>query len=168
MQRIVLITVFLGFIFSSSNGQALTSRELNKIADTFIFKLKAKDQEVHDIIISDFTDGKVSPTEFGRFLAEEFSYYLADLNDSRFSVLDRNRLEVLLKEQGLIRDQLIDPMSAVKLGKLRGIKHLIYGTIIDSGESYTIYIKLIEVETQRILVSARGRVSKVPSLPVHH
>ncbi len=168
MQRIVLITVFVGFLFSSSNGQALTSRELNKIADTFILKLKAKNQEVQDIIISDFTDGKVAPTEFGSLLAEEFSYYLADLDDSKFSVLDRNRLEVLLREQGLIRDQLIDPMSAIKLAKLRGIKHLIYGTIIDSGESYTIYVKLIGVETQRILASTRGSVSKVPSLPTHH
>ena len=150
-----------------TSAQDMTSREVKKIADSFVAKLKKKDQEVHNIIVSDFTDGKVAPTELGRYLAEEFSFYIADLDDEKFSVLDRSRLEALLKEQGLIRDELIDPLTAVKLGKLKGMQHLLSGTIIDSGESYTIYIKLIEVETQKILASTRGSISKVPSLPQH-
>ncbi len=145
----------------------MTSREVKKIADAFVAKLKKKNQEAHNIIVSDFTDGKVAPTELGRYLAEEFSYYIADLDDEKFTVLDRSRLEALLKEQGLIRDELIDPLTAVKLGKLKGMQHLLTGTIIDSGESYTIYIKLIEVETLKILASTRGTISKVPSLPEH-
>jgi len=169
MQKIITIFFLFSFVtnHSISYGQGMTSREVKKIADSFIDKLKNKNQAVHGIIVSDFTDGKVAPTELGRFLAEEFSFYLSDLEQDKFSVLDRSKLEELLKEQGLIRDELIDPMSVVKLGKLRGMKYLIYGTIIDSGESYTIYVKLIEVETQKILVSTRGSISKVPSLPKH-
>ncbi len=167
MQKIIIIFLLFFVNTSMSYGQDMTSREVRKIADKFIEKLESKNQEVHNIIVSDFTDGKVAPTELGRFLGEEFSFYLSDLDHNRFSVLDRSKLEGLLKEQGLIRDELIDPMSVVRLGKLRGMKHLLYGTIIDSGESYIIYVKLIEVETQRILVSTRGTISKVPSLPMH-
>ena len=167
MQKIITIFLLFFITISVSYGQNMTSREVKKIADKFIEKLENKNQEVHDIIVSDFTDGKVAPTELGRFLAEEFSFFLSDLDHDRFSVLDRSKLEELLKEQGLIRDELIDPMSVVKLGKLRGMKHFLYGTIIDSGESYTIYVKLIEVETLKILVSTRGTISKVPSLPRH-
>lgn len=167
MQKIITTLLFFFITFSMSFGQDMTSREVKKIADKFIEKLKNEKQKVHDIVVSDFTDGKVAPTELGRFLAEEFSFYLSDLDYDNFSILDRSKLEELLKEQGLIRDELIDPMSVVKLGKLRGMKYLLYGTIIDSGEFYTIYVKLLEIETQKISISTRGNISKVPSLPSH-
>ena len=117
--------------------------------------------------VSYFTDGKVEATELGRFLAEEFSYYLSELNPGNYTVIDRTKLEQLFEEQGLNRDYLIDPLSSVKLGRLKGMQHILYGTIIDSGEFYTIYVKLLKVETLEILANSRGRISKVPSLPKH-
>ena len=167
MQKLTTIIVLLIVSITLTNGQNMTTREVKKIADKFVEKLNAKNLEIHNIIISDFTDGKVAPTEFGRFLAEEFSYYISDLDDEKFTVLDRSKLELLLKEQGLIRDELIDPLSVVKLGKLKGMKYLMYGTIIDAGESYRVFVKLLEVETHKIIVSSRGNISKVPSLPKH-
>lgn len=168
MQKLILLIFFLFFSSMIIYGQGMTSREVKKIAEKFTEKLKKKNQPIQHIMVTDFTDGKLAPTEFGRFLAEEFSFYLADLDDQNFSILDRSRLEALLKEQGLIRDELIDPLSAVKLGKIKGMQFLLYGTIIEMSETYTIYVKLIEVETQKIIAASRGNISKVPSMPKHH
>ncbi len=167
MQKLITVIILMLLTFSISVGQDMTTKEIWKLAEPFMEKLRIQGQNVHNIMVSDFTDGEVAPTELGRFLAEEFSYYLSELDQTKFSVLDRSKLEELLKEQGLIRKELIDPMSAVKMGKLLGMKHLLYGTIVDSGESFTIYVKLIEVETQKVLVSTRGRITKFPSLPKH-
>ncbi len=168
MQKIVISILLLLFTSTTIYCQDMTSREVKKIAEKLTEKLKQKNRPIKHIIVTDFTDGKLAPSEFGRYLAEEFTYYLSDLDNNNFSVLDRSRLEALLKEQGLNRDELIDPLSAVKLGKIKGMKFLMYGTIVATGESYTIYAKLIEVETQTILAATRGTISKVPSLPEHH
>ena len=89
MQKLTTIIVLLIVSITLTHGQNMTTREVKKIADKFVEKLNAKNLEIHNIIISDFTDGKVAPTEFGRFLAEEFSYYISDLDDEKFTVLDR-------------------------------------------------------------------------------
>ena len=81
MQKIILIFLLFFITTSISFSQEMTNREVKKMADKFIEKLKSKNQEVHDIIVSDFTDGKVAPTELGRFLAEEFSFSLSHLED---------------------------------------------------------------------------------------
>ncbi len=168
MQKLVPLIFFLFFSSMIACGQGTTNREIKKIADKFTEKLKKKNQSIQHIMVTDFTDGKLAPTEFGRFLAEEFTYYLTVLDDEKISILDRSRLEALLKEQGLNRDELIDPLSAVKLGRIKGMQYLLYGTIIEMGETYTVYVKLIEMETQKIIASSRGNISKVPSLPKHH
>lgn len=168
MQKLITSVLLFFTFFANSNGQSLALREIERIANDFKERLENIEGKSYNVVISDFTDGKLAPTELGRFLAEEISYHLSSLNKNNFQVLDRSKLEVLLREQGLIRDDLIDPLETVKLGKLKGMSHLIYGTIIDSREQYTVYIKLVEIETLASLISVRGYISKTPSLPDHN
>jgi len=52
----------------------------------------------------------------------------------RFSVIERDKLELVMKEQGLAASGAVDPATAAKLGRLLGVKYIITGGI----DSFTI------------------------------
>jgi curli biogenesis system outer membrane secretion channel CsgG len=47
----------------------------------------------------------------------------------RFSVIERDKLELVMKEQGLGASGAVDPATAAKLGRLLGVKYIITGGI---------------------------------------
>ena len=49
--------------------------------------------------------------------------------DFKFSVIERDKLNLVLKEQGLAQTGAIDPASAAKVGKILGVKYIILGGI---------------------------------------
>jgi curli biogenesis system outer membrane secretion channel CsgG len=48
---------------------------------------------------------------------------------SKFSVIERDKLALVLKEQGLATSGAVDPSSAAKVGKILGVKYIILGGI---------------------------------------
>lgn len=48
---------------------------------------------------------------------------------AKFSVVERDKLNLVLKEQGLASTGAVDPSSAAKVGKLLGVKYIIMGGI---------------------------------------
>src|SRR5438445_6429203 len=48
---------------------------------------------------------------------------------SKFSVIERDKLNLVLKEQGLGNAGALDPATAAKVGKILGIKYIILGGI---------------------------------------
>lgn len=163
MQKIVGIAIIFLIVPFFINAQSQTERELNKVAKQLIQKIKNRN-DIKTILISDFSDGSIEATELGRFLSEEFSFVLADI-PSKFKVIDRSQLKKLLEENQKVGMGLINPLEAAKLGRLRGMDCLLYGTMLESGERYTLYIKVIKIETMEVLVSVRGYITKLPSLP---
>jgi len=51
------------------------------------------------------------------------------LLSGRFSVIERDKLNMVLKEQGLGQTGAVDPASAAKVGKILGVKYIILGGI---------------------------------------
>jgi curli biogenesis system outer membrane secretion channel CsgG len=47
----------------------------------------------------------------------------------KFSVIERDKLNLVLKEQGLATSGAVDPASAAKVGKILGVKYIILGGI---------------------------------------
>jgi curli biogenesis system outer membrane secretion channel CsgG len=47
----------------------------------------------------------------------------------KFSVIERNKLDLVLKEQGLGASGAVDPASAAKVGKILGVKYILLGGI---------------------------------------
>ena len=103
----------------------------------------------------------------------------SDALSSRFSVIEREKLDMVLKEQGLASSGALDQQTAAKVGQILGIKYIITGGIdrfaINTtkggfrgiGGSYTkaeakINMRLIDTTTaERIVaVSAEGDVKK--------
>src|SRR5713226_3671075 len=51
------------------------------------------------------------------------------LLSGKFSVIERDKLNLVLKEQGLAQSGAVDPASAAKVGKILGVKYIVLGGI---------------------------------------
>jgi len=51
------------------------------------------------------------------------------LLSDKFSVVERDKLNLVLKEQGLATSGAVDPASAAKVGKILGVKYILLGGI---------------------------------------
>src|SRR5229473_719772 len=51
------------------------------------------------------------------------------LLSSKFSVIERDKLNLVLKEQGLAQTGAVDPATAAKVGKLLGVKYIVLGGV---------------------------------------
>src|SRR5207244_13268939 len=51
------------------------------------------------------------------------------LLSAKFSVVERDKLNLVLKEQGLATTGAVDPATAAKVGKILGVKYVVMGGI---------------------------------------
>lgn len=66
-------------------------------------------------------------------------------------VVERDRVQALLTEQNLTKEKVIDPQTAIKLGKIIGAQYLITGGFMSDGRgTYTLTSRVINVETSAI------------------
>ncbi len=55
----------------------------------------------------------------------------------KFSMMERDRISAVLKEQNLGASGLLDPRTAVKIGKLIGVEYIVTGAVTEYGQSQT-------------------------------
>ncbi|MCP4689366.1 MAG: hypothetical protein GY859_15035 [Desulfobacterales bacterium] len=55
----------------------------------------------------------------------------------KFSMMERDRISAVLKEQNMGAAGLIDPRTAVKIGKLIGVEYIVTGAVTEYGQSQT-------------------------------
>ena len=122
--------------------------------------------ELPSIAIVDFTSD--ARTSWTHGLPDLISDAL--VNSKRFDVYERQKLNAIMREQGLQTSGAIDPQSAVALGKLAGVQYILTGQILDYGRETrdfagygvrtrtTFYrlkagIKLLDVKTGKLVFS---------------
>ena len=161
MQKINVFLIFILFSVSQLKSQNL-DRELEAIIAPLITSISG--QSVKNIAIADFTLLDGTPTELGKYLAEEFTYSLVSSPKKTFGVIDRSRVSALLKENNLSSTGTVDPNTIVKLGKMKGIDAVIAGVLTSTGNTLRLNIKVWNLETQNIVAVARGDISKTPMI----
>ena len=94
-------------------------------------------------------EGKVSPP------AIVFQDNLIDalVDQKRFRVLERDRLDVILEEQKLSRTELFDRRTAIKIGRLAAAQSLVTGSIVETRNGIEVVGRLIDTETSEILAT---------------
>lgn len=115
----------------------------------------------------DFTDLQLNTSELGRLIAEELSTELVRSTGERpggFTVLDRNHLQLILREHQLEVSGLVDPANAKKLGKFAGIDTLVSGNIFELEQTIRVTVKAMDTETAAIVCAARGDMEKTMAL----
>lgn len=140
-----------------------------------------------DIAVLNFTN-KVPKLEnqysmYGQISVEDASLasdrVMENLLDSgRFNIIERDQLEAILNEHAFNLTGLVDPNTAVQIGKLTGVQYIVYGSVVNCSlkttgiaydnnnyggvvnEKYTVIAdvtaRFIDVETGRIALIARG------------
>lgn len=107
------------------------------------------------------------------------------LDSSRFNVIERDQLAAVLNEHYLNLTGLIDPQTAVQIGKLAGVQYIVYGNVVglsakETGLSYNnssyggvgntqytvtanVTLRMIDTQTGRIVLAAHGQGSSSSS-----
>ncbi|MDM8550787.1 FlgO family outer membrane protein [Desulfobacterales bacterium HSG2] len=75
------------------------------------------------------------------------------VNQNRFRVIERDKLDAILQEHKLSRTKLIDRDTALKLGRLIAARSVVTGSITESRAGIEIVARLIDTETSEILAS---------------
>lgn len=65
----------------------------------------------------------------------------------RVRVIERTALKAILTEQDLQLTDMVDPNTAVKVGRIAGVDRLVMGSIARVGQTYTVTSRVVEVET---------------------
>ncbi|MBL7808453.1 MAG: hypothetical protein JNN28_11585 [Saprospiraceae bacterium] len=163
MQKLtpILCFFFFGF-FMNANAQDALDKEISVIINDLVTKMNTKGG-IKNVAISDFTKLDGTPTELGKYLAEQFSDAMVNAN-ANFSIIDRARLNFLLKEAGLDARGLLDPSSAAKLGKLKGVDAIVVGTMTSEGEVLRINVRALNLESAVVQASAKGIIRRTPAI----
>jgi len=75
------------------------------------------------------------------------------VNQNRFRVVERDKLDAILQEHKLSRTKLIDRDTALKLGRMIAARSVVTGSITESRTGIEIVARLIDTETSEILAS---------------
>jgi hypothetical protein len=75
------------------------------------------------------------------------------LNTGRFDVMERGRMDEILKEQGFQQAACSQTECLVQAGQMLGVARMIAGTIGKVGKLYTVSARIIDVETGRIMIN---------------
>ena len=88
------------------------------------------------------------------------------VNRNRFRVVERERLDEILREQKLSRTKLIDKSTALKVGRLIAAQSITTGSIIETRAGIEIVGRLIDTETSEIMAveDVYGEVKDLPAL----
>ncbi|HSQ41770.1 MAG TPA: CsgG/HfaB family protein [Fibrobacteraceae bacterium] len=116
--------------------------------------LWAQDLSSHkpNIAVVDFTgDQTVSPEQLS-FITGKMAAELVSTN--QFIVLDRSRMDYILKEQGFQQSGACNSQQCqVQIGQLLGVDDLVSGTLVKFGPTYMIRIDYLDVQTGQIIKS---------------
>ena len=72
-------------------------------------------------------------------------------------IVERDRLEEILKELKLSNSKKVDPKTAAKVGKLIGARYIVMGNFFDLFGTLRIDSRLVDVETSAIVGAVKGQ-----------
>jgi Peptidoglycan-synthase activator LpoB len=86
------------------------------------------------------------------------------IKEGHYDVITRDRLLLLLKELNLDTSLLVDEKTRLKLGKIIGAKLMVFGEVFEIiGNRMLIHLRLVEVETAKILTTVEKYYDIAPS-----
>ncbi|KAA3610334.1 MAG: DUF2380 domain-containing protein [Calditrichaeota bacterium] len=73
------------------------------------------------------------------------------VNTGAFHVLEREQMDEILGEQGFQQSGCVSDECLVEIGRLVGVEQMVGGSIGKIGQTYTLDLRIIDVQTGRIL-----------------
>jgi len=104
------------------------------------------------IAVLDFEGIGVSQEE-ARALSNRFGSEFLELAEYKFTLVERQAMGEILKEQGLQQSGCVSSECAVEVGAALGAELIIIGSISKVGTIFSVNARMLDVETSRILKS---------------
>lgn len=154
------------FLIVASGCTRLNSKQNEKL-------LVPKGPKIRTAIVGfDIHAKTYGASEIDKKLMEMLSSAL--FKTGRFDLIERKEIERVFKEQEFQLSGMVDPATAVKIGKILGVRAIVTGAVTEVGFStasfllnmticrVSIDVRIIDVETARILAAetGEGRSSK--------
>jgi len=159
MLKNVLFSLILVSTFTDVRAQNGFDKTASDIAQTLASKLKSS--STTRVAVADFVDLQGNTTELGKYIAESFSVQFVN---TQLQVVDRSRLDYLIKELNLTKENLVRPENALKLGQMAGIQYLITGTTTMLDNSIDITIKAYDIEKGIIAAAQKGNLPRTDAI----
>jgi len=104
--------------------------------------------------------------EISKADAEAVSDFLrTDLvNTKKFTVVERSRINDLLKEQELSLTGLTEVEKATKIGKFLNCKYILVGSLSKLGNKYFLNVRIVDVETSEIKLAKRESTTSIEAM----
>jgi hypothetical protein len=139
----------------SSGWEPLRAQLLREMEITWVRDLALKKPERMAVLPFQATDS--APAEWGAWMTEEMTLQL--FGQGPWKMLERARIEQLIREQGFTQTALADADTAISLGKLAGADTLVIGSYrAISATEARVWVRLVSVTTGQVLSIASGAV----------
>ncbi len=124
--------------------------------------LDLRDRKSGTIAVSGFTtrDGKTT----GLIALLDEMAVVAIGKVDKMTLTERNRLDVILKEQKLALSDLMDTSKAIRIGQFLAADYLLTGSVIEMDRTVIIFGRVINVETSEIESAAQVVVPKTSAM----
>ncbi len=153
MKFSILTTYAFIFVFSSSLTAQYCDTDLKDLAKDVAEKVDSKG--IEKVAVWGFFTEQKEHKNFEHYVRDDFSIYLAN-NAEKFAVIDRQHLELLLKEHYLNFEGYIDAKTTKKLGKVSAVDGVVIGTYVILNNKIHIRIKVLDTETALQFAGAIG------------
>jgi len=110
------------------------------------------------VFINDHSDFNGVTSYFGKYVAVKISNRLT--KNKNFTVVDRNSIELILKEQKLQYSGVVDEKTAVELGKMVGASVIVFGSITEFTDKVSIDSKILSVQTAKVIGTTDYSINK--------
>ncbi|MCU0390506.1 MAG: CsgG/HfaB family protein [Thermoflexibacter sp.] len=151
-----ILLLFCTFLFAQNGNYDSKITELaQKLAS------KINDSKKTKVAIWGLVTESGKNTNKCKVISEDFSIYLTDYAKG-FQIIDRNHLDMILKEHKMKSDGFIDETTAKQLGKIIAVDVIITGTITEYDETdkskTRVRIKALDTETAMQFAAVMGDV----------
>lgn len=136
-------------IKSDSEIKNLSTTEDYSVVEGLNSKTKNKDARRLAVVYFDNSSDDKNLDRLSKGLASMLITDLSSVN--MLIIVERERIEEIIKEQKLSNSKGFDPTTAAKIGKLLGVEMILTGTYFELLGSLRIDSRIIDVETAKIL-----------------
>ena len=110
------------------------------------------------VFINDHSDFNGVISYFGKYVAVKISNRLT--KNKNFTAVDRNSIELILKEQKFQYSGAVDEKTAVELGNMVGASVIVFGTITEFANKVSIDSKILSVKTAKVIGTTDYSINK--------
>jgi Curli production assembly/transport component CsgG/Glucodextranase, domain B len=136
------------FLLEAVDEAGNTARQ-EVIVTRNVEKVRRLDARLRVILLPPAKQGQTSA------LSETVYDYLfnALVNQRRFELVERQQLEVVLRELKLSQTELVDPETAAKIGKIVAAEGILIGAVTETPQALEVFVRFVDVETAVVLAA---------------